>query len=173
MHSFAETCFLYLTENEWEIESKFLTRIKGSGLVAMSPKEEAVARWWSSWDWQRYVPVAKETIIANPFLGYAGTFDLLLYDLAMGYFVTVDYKTNEDLEKWYGKYLKAPLSFLKDNSMGKYTLQQNLYSLQLGNIDIPVGQRYLLWLKGDGSFEMVALDNIERHASYALNTRNN
>jgi len=157
VHEFGEACYSFLTGNLEEIPERLMGRLTENGLVAESPKEIACALWWAQMDWDRYKPVAKETRVANPELNYAGTFDLLLYDTYNDRFALRDYKTNEDLHKWYGDFLMAPLNAIKSNDIGKYTLQQTSYIIQLGNIDIDVQEASLIWLKPDG-YEDVPLD---------------
>lgn len=163
VHAFGEACYLWICGRAEEIEEEFRDRIRPNGLLAVTPKEEAVAQWWAAQDWTRFVPVAKETIVFNPALWYAGTFDLLLFDLSSDKFLIRDYKTNEDLFKWYGKWLGGQFyKIIKDTDEGKYTLQQNLYSIQLRNISIDVGGISLIWLKDDATWQEVEIRNFER-----------
>ena len=150
VHAFAEACYLYLAGRENEIEEAFRDRVTSEGLAAVKPKEEAVARWWAENDWQRYAVVAKETRIVNPVLGYAGTFDLLLYDMYNAGFAQKDYKTNKDLERWFGEMLIPPLSMIRSNDIGKYTVQQTLYTVVLRNIGLPVLSNELIWARDEG-----------------------
>lgn len=173
VHEFAEACCLYLQNREEEIEEKFRDRITPDGLAAISPKEMAAAAWWTNNDWARYAVVAKETRIVNPELGYAGTFDLLLYDTYNMTFPVRDYKTNKDLYRWFGEMLVPPLSMIKDNDIGKYTVQQTLYSIELRNLGLPVSSNELVWLREDG-FQTVSLPtNYEKVIVYAVRNLNN
>ena len=157
VHAFAEACFLYMCGREDEIEPTYRVRITPNGFLAAEAKEISVAKWWASQDWARYVPVAKEVRLVDPTMGYAGTFDLLLYDLMEEAFVLKDYKTNEDLNRWYGDMLLAPLNMLKANDIGKYTVQQTLYTLALRGIGFDVRRSELVWLR-ENDFQDVALD---------------
>lgn len=157
IHEFGEACYHYLNDEEGLIEPAYRARITSEGLAAKTPKEIAMARWWAENDWSRFALVAKETRLVNPELRYAGTFDLLLYDLWQNAFTQKDYKTNEDLRKWYRDYLRAPLNMLKANDIGKYTVQQTLYTIQLRNIGLPVVSNDLVWLK-ENEYEEVPLD---------------
>ena len=156
VHAFGEACCLYLQNREDEIEQAYRCRITPDGLAALTPKEEAVALWWETADWARYSVAAKETRIVNPVLGYAGTFDLLLYDTYNDVFAQKDYKTNKDLEKWYGDMLLPPLSMLRNNDIGRYTVQQTLYTIELRNIGLRVATNDLVWLR-EGKFTEVPL----------------
>lgn len=167
VHAFGEACYLYLTGQEEQIDEEFRERITPYGLLAIEPKEESAAKWWAETNWNRYVPVAKETRIVNPWLGYAGTFDLLLYDIFNYCFAVKDYKSNKDLMRWFGDMLRPPLSMLKSNDIGKYTVQQTLYTIQLRNCGLVIGSNSLIWLKEDGYQEVdlsMKYDNIIHYA---------
>lgn len=172
VHEFGEACSLYWEGREEEIEEQYRSRICPEGFVATSPKEAAMVSWWNSLDPSRYKIVARETRIVNPVLGYAGTFDLLLYDMVDGCFVLMDYKTNENLKRWFGGFLTTPLNMIRSNDLGKYTMQQNMYGIQLDNIGIPTRQMFLIWLKEDMTFEEVELSDRYREViQYALEER--
>lgn len=147
VHAFAEACCEWSRGRGDLIEPEYRTRITAEGLAAVSPKEAAAAMWWESLDLARYAVVAKETRVVNRSLGYAGTLDLLLYDTLTEKFCLRDYKTNEELlGKGYG-HLKAPLSNIPNSEVGRYTVQQTLYMIQLENLGIEVGDMSLVWLK--------------------------
>lgn len=162
LHAFGEACCSFLHDREDEIAPEYRERINDEGLVAVEPKEEALARWWAETDWDRFAVVAKETRVMNPGLRYAGTFDLLLYDRWNMGFAIKDYKSNEDLYKWYGDKLLPPLDQIKSNDVGKYTVQQTLYAIALKNIEIGrLVATDLIWLKEDG-YESVEFEFSER-----------
>lgn len=172
VHSFGEACYLYTLGQEEKMEDEYRRRVSPEGLAALTPKEEAAARWWNDMDMSRYVPAFKETRVLNPLLRYAGTLDLMLYDTLTDTFVMRDYKTNEDLFKWYGDMLATPLNMLKADDIGKYTVQQNLYKIALANIGIEVSQLSLVWLRDDASYMEVELPECTRMISYAVSSRN-
>ena len=167
VHAFGEACFLYMTGRENEIGSDFFDRIYPEGLMAIDPKEIAVARWWAENDWNRYVPVAMETRVVNVEYGYAGTFDLLLYDRYNLSFVVRDYKTNKDLYRWFNDMCLPPLSMIKANDIGKYTIQQTLYTIQLRRCGLPVMGNSLIWLKEEGYQEVPLMMNYDKVVAYA------
>ena len=168
IHAFGEACYLYMLDRENEIEEEFRSRITLEGFLAVHPKEVALAQWWAQKDWSRYTPIAKETRIVNPALGYAGTFDLLLYDTVSMTFEDKDYKTNKDLDKWYHEMCLPPLSMLKRNDIGKYTIQQTSYTIQLRNISLPVSKNTLIWLRDDGFQERELPMNYGNVVEYAI-----
>ena len=174
VHEFGEACYLYMTGNEDLIEGPFASRLSANGIVAESPKEIAIAKWWASQDWKRLCPIAKETMVYNPLLNYAGTFDLLLYDCIVDTFILRDYKTNKDLLRWFGKWLSGQFyKIIKDSDEGKYTIQQNLYSLQLRNIGINISERTLIWLREDGTFNEVPIPDMEKLVNFELSKSQN
>lgn len=169
VHEFGEACFLCKAGRPDLLEPAMRERLCPDGtLEAVSPKEEAVARWWDSLDLGRYVLIAKEARVYNPQLRYAGTFDILLYDLAEHCYMLKDYKTNADLFRWFGDYLRAPLTPIKSNDVGKYTVQQNLYRIELENISLKVGSMDLIWLKEDGTFQEVRLPEYQKLVTFAV-----
>lgn len=170
LHAFGEACFLYMTGHESEIEDDNKDRVTEQGLLAVSPKEESIARWWAENDWRRYTPIAKETRIVNVALGYAGTFDLLLYDLYNFCFVDKDYKSNKDLDRWFGEMCLPPLSMLKRNDIGKYTIQQTAYTIQLRNLGLPINGNTLIWLRENGYEERHLSLDYDRVIEYAIRT---
>lgn len=170
MHEFGEACYLLKTGRETEIDAKYWDRIDNEGLEASNPKEEAIARWWDNLDLNRFIPVAKESRICNPVNGYAGTFDLLFWDRLTRSYALKDYKSNKDLFKWYGEHLRAPLTPIKKDDAGKYTLQQNMYRISLVNLSLNVGSMELIWARDDSSYQTVVIPEYEKLVRFALNT---
>ncbi len=167
VHAFGEACCLWMTGREDLIEPEFRDRITSEGLAAVTPKEVACALWWRDLDWSRYAVTAKETRLANPSAGYAGTMDLLLYDLEEDGFRLKDYKTNENLRKWYGDRMRPPLDFLKAYDIDKYTVQQTLYTIEMRSVGLRILSNDLVWLKEE-SYEEVGLDmRYDKMISYA------
>lgn len=168
IHEFGEACFLCKAGMHEKIGHQLRPRLSSDGtLEATTPKEEALARWWDSLDLRRYVLIAKEARVYNPRLRYAGTFDLLLYDLVEHFFVLKDYKTNKELFRCMGDRLKAPLTPIKADNAGKYTVQQNLYVIELENLGIHVGAMDLVWLKDDATFQEVSLPECGKLVAFA------
>lgn len=157
VHAFAEACCLWCQGRGDLIDPEYRARITPDGLLSCSPHETAAVLWWDSLDLSRYAVVAKETMVVNRLLGYAGTFDLLLYDTLTGRFCIRDYKTNADLLSKGSGRLKAPLTNIANCEVGRYTVQQTLYMIVLEMLGIPVGSMSLVWLR-EGSVEEVALD---------------
>jgi len=158
VHSFGEAQYMLRLGLTDDLEGDMRSRYDNDRLSPYSPKEAALAAWWDSLDNSRWLPVAKETSIVNSALGYAGTFDLLLYDMETGTFALRDYKTNRDIHAAYRTKMKAPFDYLPDASIGHYTLQMGLYTLQLENLGLPVSGASLIWLRQDGTYEEIAVE---------------
>ena len=172
IHEFGEACYAMHTGGDAsQIPEAIAARVADGILLPQCGKEEAAASWWNDLDMSRYVPVAKETRLVNVAAGYAGTMDLLLYDMQSHGYALRDYKTNADLYRWFGGYLIPPLSTIKDNDIGKYTVQQTLYMIQLENLGLPVTSIKLIWLKDDSTYEEVDIHSgYGDLVSYALTT---
>lgn len=134
-------------------------------LIPTRPKEEAGLKFWKEFPKNTYV-VLPETRIYNigDVFKYAGTFDLLVYfkhptDDTKSGLIVLDYKTNKDLYKDYSrmkhKMLLEPFDKLFDESYGGYSLQLSLYTLALEKIGLKVLGRRLIWLKEDGTYEII------------------
>lgn len=168
VHEFGEACFLCKSGRPDDVPAALQNRLMMDGsLEAVTAKEEAMAKWWNDLDIGRYVLIAKESRVYNPDLRYAGTFDLLLYDLQMHHYALKDYKTNANLLRWYGDRLRAPLSPIKADDVGKYTVQQNLYRIELENIGIHIGTMDLIWLREDATYQEVRLQECQNLVAFA------
>src|SRR5687767_1289149 len=84
---------------------------------------------------------------------YAGTADLLLYNIRTGEFALADYKTNRDLFKGYG-FLLPPFQYLECHPYNKYQLQLSYYQLLLKEISINITRRMVIHLKADETYKV-------------------
>lgn len=135
-------------------------------LIPELPQEKAIVAYWNSLP-ASYIPLLCETIVYCEELGYAGTFDLLFYDTERNGVVIADYKTNGDLHKNFnGQKLLKPFDFMLDSPFNKYQLQLSYYQIPLENIDIPVVGRELIWLKNDGTFDILHTMDYSQHIRY-------
>jgi hypothetical protein len=101
----------------------------------------------------RYTLVSTELQMYSEKYKYAGTCDLLMWDNLNDTAVILDYKTNENLDKQYG-FLLEPFSYSANTSFNKYQIQLSYYQLILEEIDIEVKERFIVWLKHDGTYEV-------------------
>ena len=146
-------------------------------LAPIHPKEEAVELFMKELP-SSYHLVLNETKVysgKNPDSSknlkeqICGTFDMLYWfdgngnDSKAG-FVILDYKTNANLYSEYnrnhGKTLLPPFDNLIEEDYGLYVIQLNLYALMLEDIGLPVIARKIVWLKDDGTYEIVEVPDI-------------
>lgn len=168
VHEFGESCFYYMTGQYDKILPEFKCRLTSDGgFESKSPKEDAVVKFYQDIP-KCIVPILAETKVYDANLGYAGTFDILFYydatldgkdDSYSGLF-ECDWKTNEDLYKnFMEKKLLAPFDNLLDMPLSVYKLQLSLYQICLENIDLKTVARRILWLKPDGTYEKIPLED--------------
>lgn len=118
--------------------------------------EKAIVKLWSELP-KHIIPVLPELQMYHKKYLFGGTLDLLLYDTIQEGYIIGDYKTNKDLFKNYrGQTLKDEFSFLLQNSFNIYQLQLSLYQILLEQLsDIRVIKRKIIWVKNDGSYELL------------------
>ena len=146
-------------------------------LAPIHPKEEAVELFMKELP-SSYHLVLNETKVysgKNPDSSknlkeqICGTFDMLYWfdgngDETKAGFVILDYKTNANLyseyNRKYKKMLLSPFDNIVEEDYGLYVIQLNLYALMLEDIDLPVIARKIVWLKEDGTYEIIDTPNI-------------
>ncbi len=82
---------------------------------------------------------------------YAGTPDMILFDVVKNYLVIIDYKTNKDLFKNWG-YLLEPFDTMECHPYNKYQLQLSYYKIMLEEKGFEVGTTLIIHLKSDGNY---------------------
>lgn len=151
-------------------------------LLPYSSKQMAVQKYWQDIfacqdiyplfpEIKMYMPVPENRFGISKI--YCGTADITL---AFKYheewcILVQDFKTNANLLNDYAraknKMMLKPFNDLYDEPLGHYTIQLSLYSLMLMNLGYKVIDRRLIWLKEDGSYEKIALQDItERLINY-------
>lgn len=146
-------------------------------LAPIHPKEEAVAKFFDELPTSYHLVLNEAKVYSgkNPDESknlkeqICGTFDMLYwYDgddnpIKAG-FVILDYKTNGKLYNEYNrkfhKVLLPPFSNIIEEDYGLYIIQLNLYALMLEDIGLPVVAKRIVWLKEDGTYQMVDVPNI-------------
>lgn len=166
-HEFGESCFYFMTGQMDKILPDYKDRVtEDGGFVAYDPKEEAVVRFYEDIP-RSIVPILAETKVYDEELGYSGTFDILFYyDAELdgknpenSGLVVMDWKTNRDLYKnFMGKTLLYPFHELLDMPLSTYKLQLSLYQSCLEKIGMKVIARRILWLKPDGTYDKINLE---------------
>ena len=141
-------------------------------LIPTRGKEESVLKFWSeiSSDFHIVLPETRVYNIGNT-ERYAGTFDLLMWyehpeDSSKSGLVVLDWKTNADLYKEFNRrnarMMLHPFECLYSEPFGAYTIQLNLYSMALRKIGLKVVGKRVIWLKEDGSYEIVKVGDVTK-----------
>lgn len=146
-------------------------------LIPTRPKEEAVLKFWNDVykDENTYFVLAetkvytgKNKLLTNLQQDYAGTFDLLWYyknpkDDSKSGLIILDYKTNgsltNDFSRNLDRYFIEPFDDLYEESLSSYKLQLSAYQLPLEDIGLKVIGRRIIWLKDDGNYELIPIDD--------------
>ena len=99
-------------------------------------------------DHPNYIVIDQEIILFNELYKFAGTMDLLVYDLDTEDFLVLDWKTNDDLFKNYKKQkLLEPFNDYLQNPLNLYKIQLNLYDMCLEEKGFEISKRIIIWLK--------------------------
>lgn len=139
-------------------------------LIPTRPKEEAALKFYDEFpkdlhfvlaETKVYSNKSEESTVSEPF---CGTFDLLTWyenpkDKDNSGLIILDWKTNGDIYKSFsrdhGKMLMAPFEMYYEEPLSYYILQINLYALCLYGIGLPVVGGRVIWLKEDGTYELI------------------
>jgi hypothetical protein len=166
VHAFGESMFYYMTEQYDKILPECKDKFKDNVPHPSNPQEEAIVKFWNDLP-ETIVPVLAETKVFNKdTFQYAGTFDILFYYVneknpENSGLVIFDYKTNEDLFKNFRQQtLLWPFNDMLDMSYSYYTLQLSLYAIPLQNINYKVVARRLIWVKPDGTYQSIKIDDV-------------
>lgn len=139
-------------------------------LIPTRPKEEAVLKFYDEFPDNLYFVLAETKVYSNKSeasnvsIPYCGTFDLLTWyqdpkNPPKSGLVIEDWKTNGDIYKSYsrshGRMLLPPFEHYYEEPLSYYFLQINLYALCLYGIGLPVIGGRIIWLKDDGTYELV------------------
>ena len=141
-------------------------------LVPTRPKEEAAMKCLDELNENLHLVMNETKVYTTDFsTNYAGTFDALYYykdpknDANSG-LVIMDWKTNADIYNDYsrahGKMLYTPFNGYYVENYSNYTIQLGCYQIPLENIGLKVIARRLLWLKEDGSYEVVKINDVTK-----------
>lgn len=115
--------------------------------------EQAIVEFWNDLP-DSIIPVLPERTMYSKKYRYAGTCDILFYDKFTKGLIIADYKTNLNIFKNYkGKKMLAPFDHLLDSPINHYQLQLSMYQIPLEDIGISVTERWIVWLKRDGTYE--------------------
>ena len=146
-------------------------------LIPTRKKEESILKFWDEIfkNENTYFVLAETKVytgknkeLTNLKQDYAGTFDLLWYykhptDDSKSGLIILDYKSNASLTNSFsrnnGKYFTAPFEDMYDEALSSYKLQLSAYQLPLEDIGLKVIGRRIIWLKDDGDYELIPIDD--------------
>lgn len=145
-------------------------------LIPTRPKEEAVLKFYNELNPNLHFVLAETKVytgknreLTNLKQDYCGTFDILFYykdpeDESKSGLCIFDFKTNKELKKdysrEYGKMLLPPFTDLYEEPLSYYTAQLSCYQIPLEDIGLKVIARRIVWLKDDGNYELIGLQNV-------------
>jgi hypothetical protein len=174
VHAFGESMFYYMTEQYDKILPECQHKFVDGRPHPSNPQEEAIVKFWDDIP-ETFVPVLAETKVFNRNgTPYAGTFDILFYYVneenpEKSGLVIFDYKTNEDLFKNFRQQkLLWPFNDMLDMSYSYYVIQLGCYQIPLENLGYNVIARRLIWVKPDGTYESLRVDEISNRVREAL-----
>ena len=187
VHEYAESCFYFYSGLKDSVLPSFKRQIERGFFLPNSPKEIAAAKFWTDMiNTPGIVPMLSETRVYSAHIDglypYAGTFDLLMYyrnpNTGVEGVIIMDYKTNEslinDYSREHGKMLLPPFEDLIEESLSEYILQLGAYQIPIEReLGIPILGRRIIYLKADGNYEMLKVDNVANRLFDALVDLNN
>lgn len=182
VHEFSESCFYFYSGKKDEVLPNYKRQIEKGYFIPNSPKEIAAAKFWNDMmNTPGIIPMLSETRVYSSHLNgiypYAGTFDLLMYyknpKTGKDGVIIMDYKTNSSLTNDYnrekGQCLEYPFNDLIEESLSEYRLQLGAYQIPIEReLGIPVIGRRIIYLKEDGNYEMLKVDDISDRLFNAL-----
>ena len=153
-------------------------------LIPTRKKEEAILKFYDELNENLHFVLAETKVytgknkeLTNLKQDYAGTFDILFYykdpnDDSKSGLCIFDFKTNKDLYNDFnrnnGVMMYAPFSDMFSESFGNYTLQLSAYQLPLEDIGLKVIARRIVWLKEDGTYELIPLKDVTKQLREVL-----
>lgn len=173
VHAYAEgLSWLQIGHPENIPDDKKYQYIEDKGwLIPTRPQEDSALKFWNEFPSHLHVvlPETKVYTGANPKIqyreGYAGTFDLLVYDEQKDGLIVYDWKTNAEIRKEYArshsKMMYYPFNNLYMEPLGVYNVQLNAYAVCLQDIGLNVIAKRIVWLREDGTYEVVEVGNEE------------
>lgn len=153
-------------------------------LIPTRKKEEAILKFYDELNENLHFVLAETKVytgknkeLTNLKQDYAGTFDILFYykdpnDDSKSGLCIFDFKTNSDLYKDFnrnnGIMMYAPFSDMYSEPYGAYTLQLSAYQMPLEDIGLKVIARRIVWLKEDGTYELIPLKDVTKQLREVL-----
>lgn len=173
-HFYGENMMLFIQGRFDEIDESIKNQIEDGFFVPYGKKEEAISNFYEDiLKIDNFYPVMAEAKLytgINDTLSlkenFSGTFDMLFAFKHNGKFKLsiLDFKTNNQLENDFnrnkGNMLLPPFEDLVDEPKSNYTLQLSMYQLGVEQLGYEVVDRKLIWLKDDGTYEKVSVQNV-------------
>lgn len=145
-------------------------------LIPTRKKEEAILNFYTDLHPSLYFVLAetkvytgKNKALTSLKQDYCGTFDILFYykdpndDTKSGLCI-FDFKTNKKLKDSFSRdrdrFLLPPFTDMYEESLSYYTLQLSAYQIPLEDIGLKVIARRIVWLKDDGTYELIPLGDV-------------
>lgn len=145
-------------------------------LIPTRNKEDSVLKFYDELNPNLHFVLAETKVytgknreLTNLKQDYCGTFDILFYykdpdnDRNSGLSI-FDFKTNKELRKDFsrenGKFLLPPFGDFYEEPLSYYTAQLSCYQIPLEDIGLKVIARRIVWLKDDGTYEIIPLQNV-------------
>ena len=136
-------------------------------LIPTRPKEKAILSFFQDLNENLHFVLAEAKMYTECLKeNLAGTADILFYykdpkDDSKSGLCIFDYKTNAEITKSFsrenGKMLLPPFDDYYDEPKSIYTLQLSTYSIPLQDLGFNIIARRLVWLKDDGTYEIIPL----------------
>ena len=153
-------------------------------LIPTRKKEEAILKFYDELNENLHFVLAETKVhtgknkeLTNLKQHYAGTFDLLFYykdknNEEKNGLCIFDFKTNSDLYNGFnrskGITMYAPFTDMISESFSSYTLQLSAYQLPLEDIGLKVIARRIIWLKDDGTYELLPVKDVTKQLREVL-----
>lgn len=136
------------------------------GLRPQSNYDIAIMKFWNDLP-DFIVPIMVECQMYHKVSLYAGTSDILLFNLKTQKFIIADYKTNGDIFKNFkGKTMLGPFSHLLDMPFSHYVIQLSYYQILIEQLGLEVSHRKIVYLKEDGNYDIYDTDDYTQVLKY-------
>jgi len=131
--------------------------------------EEAIIKFWAALP-VSFEPLQAEFMVFSQKFGYAGTIDVMFYDFKRRGIIIADYKTYKDPYKNFrNQMMLDPFDDLLDTPLNHAQTQLSCYQIPLEELGYTVLERWVVWLKPDGTFQVFECDDYTKKIRQRLN----
>lgn len=173
-HAFGQQLMNLIIDPNSEIMDCMKIQYEKGYLIPSAPKQEAIMKYWEDIiKIDEIYPLISEVKMYMPKNNkfginklYCGTADITFAIKHKGEWCILlhDYKNNKTLINDFARNAKQmmlpPFEELVDEPMSHYTFQLSAYSLMLMNLGYKVIDRKLIWIKNNGEYEKIQLEDI-------------